>query len=414
MRQTVALKKQYEIVDNQLSFRVHHLLPRLMEETGFDMWIVLCREYNEDPVFPTMIPSLCLTARRLSCLVFVNNESGFAAYNFGRPDERLSTVYTQGYDNTQPGDQLQQLAGFIRKTNPKKIGINCSPISAMCDGLSKTLHDQLVQALDEQNRPKLTSAYTLCTRWIEARTEEELSRYRSIYALAMDICEEAFSHRVITPGVTTTTEVEEWIAQEINRLGLTFWFSPHVDIQRKGMPGVGTTGPIIQHGDLLHYDVGIQYFGLCTDSQRLGYVLRENETEVPQYLQEGLRRTNRFQDIVAEEHIAGRTGNEILKLSLDRAKSEGLLPMLYCHPVGFFGHSAGTVVGLWDQQEGTGVFGDFPLHHNTCYALELNTESFIAEWDNQKVRFNAEETVAFTKDGELTYLYPGRDRIYAI
>lgn len=74
-----------------------------MEETGFDMWIVLCREYNEDPVFPTMIPSLCLTARRLSCLVFVNNESGFSAYNFGRPDERLSTVYTQGYDNTQPG-----------------------------------------------------------------------------------------------------------------------------------------------------------------------------------------------------------------------------------------------------------------------------------------------------------------------
>ena len=376
MRQTVALKKQYEIVDNQLSFRVHHLLPRLMEETGFDMWIVLCREYNEDPVFPTMIPSLCLTARRLSCLVFVNNESGFSAYNFGRPDERLSTVYTQGYDNTQPGDQLQQLAGFVRKTNPKKIGINTSPISAMCDGLSKTLHDQLVQALDEQDRPKLTSAYT--------------------------------------PGVTTTTEVEEWIAQEINRLGLTFWFSPHVDIQRKGMPGVGTTGSVIQHGDLLHYDVGIQYFGLCTDSQRLGYVLRENETEVPQYLQEGLRRTNRFQDIVAEEHIAGRTGNEILKLSLDRAKSEGLLPMLYCHPVGFFGHSAGTVVGLWDQQEGTGAFGDFPLHHNTCYALELNTESFVAEWDNQKVRFNAEETVAFTKDGELTYLYPGRDRIYAI
>ena len=88
--------------------------------------------------------------------------------------------------------------------------------------------------------------------------------------------------------------------------------------------------------------------------------------------------------------------------------------MLYCHPVGFFGHSAGTVVGLWDQQEGTGAFGDFPLHHNTCYALELNTESFIAEWDNQKVRFNAEETVAFTKDGELTYLYPGRDRISAI
>lgn len=414
MRQTVSLKKQYEIFDQQLCYRIHHLLPQLMEETGFDMWIILCREYNEDPVFPTMIPSLCLTARRLSCLVFVRNDSGFGAYNFGRPDERLSTVYTQGYDNRQPGDQLQQLADFVRKVNPKTIGINCSKISAMCDGLSHNLYEQLCAALHEQDKAKLTSAYTLCTRWIEARTEEELSRYRSIYALAMDICEEAFSRKVITPGVTTTTEVEEWIGQEINRLGLTFWFSPHVDIQRKGLPGVGTTGMIIQHGDLLHYDVGIKYFGLCTDSQRLGYVLRENETEVPQYLQEGLRRTNRFQDIVAEEHIAGRTGNEILKTSLARAKAEGLQPMLYCHPVGFFGHSAGTVVGLWDQQEGTGEFGDFPLHHNTCYALELNTESEIAQWDGQRVRFNAEETVAFTQDGKLTYLYPGRDHIYAI
>ena len=263
-------------------------------------------------------------------------------------------------------------------------------------------------------REKLCSAYQLATRWIEARTEEELSRYRTVYALAMNICEEAFSRKVITPGVTTTTEVEEWIAQEINRLGLTFWFSPHVDIQRKGMPGVGSCGDIIQHGDLLHYDVGITYFGLCSDSQRLGYVLREDETEVPDYLRKGLEVTNRFQDIVAQEHIAGRTGNEILKSSLERAKQEGIRAMLYCHPIGFYGHSAGTVVGLWDKQEGTGAYGDFPLHYDTCYALELNTESTVAEWDNQLVRFCAEETVAFTEDGKLCYLYPGREKIFAI
>ena len=105
----------------------------------------------------------------------------------------------------------------------------------------------------------------------------------------------AFSRKVITPGVTTTTEVEEWIAQEINRLGLTFWFSPHVDVQRQGLDGVGSEGELIQHGDLLHYDVGIKYFGLCSDSQRLGYVLRENETEVPAYLQEAFAKTSRFQ-----------------------------------------------------------------------------------------------------------------------
>ncbi len=412
MRQTVSLKKQYQIVDDLLVQRIHKLLPELMEETGYDMWIILCREYNEDPVFTTMLPSLCLTARRLSCLVFVKQGERFEALNFGRPSEHLNRVYTQGYTDSSR-DQLEMLAEYVRKVEPQRIGINCSPINAMCDGLSKSMYDKLYQALDPQDRDKLCSAYPLAVRWIETRTQEELSRYRTVYQLAMEICEEAFSRKVITPGVTTT-EVEEWIAQEINRLGLTFWFSPHVDVQRQGLDGVGSEGELIQHGDLLHYDVGIKYFGLCSDSQRLGYVLRENETEVPAYLQEAFAKTSRFQDIVSQEHITGRTGNEILKTCLERAQQEGIAAMLYCHPIGYFGHSAGTVVGLWDMQQGIGEYGDFPLHKNTCYALELNTESCLKEWGGQRVRFSAEETVAFTEDGKLSYLYPGREKIYAI
>ncbi len=412
MRQTVSLKKQYQIVDDLLVQRIHKLLPELMEETGYDMWIILCREYNEDPVFTTMLPSLCLTARRLSCLVFVKQGERFEALNFGRPREHLNRVYTQGYTDSSR-DQLEMLAEYVRKVEPQRIGINCSPINAMCDGLSKSMYDKLYQALDPQDRDKLCSAYPLAVRWIETRTQEELSRYRTVYQLAMEICEEAFSRKVITPGVTTT-EVEEWIAQEINRLGLTFWFSPHVDVQRQGLDGVGSEGELIQHGDLLHYDVGIKYFGLCSDSQRLGYVLRENETEVPAYLQEAFAKTSRFQDIVSQEHITGRTGNEILKTCLERAQQEGIAAMLYCHPIGYFGHSAGTVVGLWDMQQGIGEYGDFPLHKNTCYALELNTESCLKEWGGQRVRFSAEETVAFTEDGKLSYLYPGREKIYAI
>lgn len=409
MRQTVSLKKQYQIVDDLLVQRIHKLLPELMEETGYDMWIILCREYNEDPVFTTMLPSLCLTARRLSCLVFVKQGERFEALNFGRPSEHLNRVYTQGYTDSSR-DQLEMLAEYVRKVEPQRIGINCSPINAMCDGLSKSMYDKLYQALDPQDRDKLCSAYPLAVRWIETRTQEELSRYRTVYQLAMEICEEAFSRKVITPGVTTTTEVEEWIAQEINRLGLTFWFSPHVDVQRQGLDGVGSEGELIQHGDLLHYDVGIKYFGLCSDSQRLGYVLRENETEVPAYLQEAFAKTSRFQDIVSQD----RTGNEILKTCLERAQQEGIAAMLYCHPIGYFGHSAGTVVGLWDMQQGIGEYGDFPLHKNTCYALELNTESCLKEWGGQRVRFSAEETVAFTEDGKLSYLYPGREKIYAI
>ena len=146
----------------------------------------------------------------------------------------------------------------------------------------------------------------------------------------------------------------------------------------------------------------------------MGYVLRDGEREVPEYLRTAFAKTCRFQDIVAEEHIAGRTGNDILRRCLDRAKAEGIQAALYNHPIGFFGHSAGTIVGLWDMQDGIGPMGDFPLHYNTCYALELNTESELAEWDGQRVRFSAEESVAFTQDGKLSYLFPGRETIIAI
>ena len=413
MRSVVPLKKQYEIIDNSLAFRMKTIIPQIMEEYGFELWIVLCREYNEDPIYPTMIPSLCLTARRLSCLVFTMQNGEFGAYNFGRKDARINKLYTQGYTDSSIS-QLEALAKFITEKNPSKIGINTSDVSGMGDGLSKQLYDELTAYLTPEQIGKLASAYELSTRWIETRTEEELSRYRSIYALAMDICSEAFSSAVITPGVTTTTEVEEWIGQQINNLGLTFWFSPHVDVQRKGLAGTANTDLIIMQGDLLHYDVGIKYFGLCTDSQRLGYVLKDGETHVPQYLLDGFAKTSRFQDIVCEEHRIGRTGNEILASSLKRAKDEGINAMLYNHPIGFFGHSAGTVVGLWDMQGGIGKKGDFPLHPNTCYALELNTESPIAQWDGQVVRFSAEESVSFTENGTMSYMYEGRDKIFVI
>ena len=86
----------------------------------------------------------------------------------------------------------------------------------------------------------------------------------------------------------------------------------------------------------------------------------------------------------------------------------------YIEFAGFFGHSAGTVVGLWDMQGGIGLKGEFPLHKNTCYALELNTESALEEWGGQVVRFSAEETVSFTEDGKMNYMFPGRDKMFAI
>ena len=195
-----------EIVDNSLKVRLNTIIPQIMEEYGFDMWIVTCREYNEDPIYTTMIPSLCLSARRLSCLVFTLKDGVFVPYNFGRADRRIGSLYVQGYVDPSIS-QFEALAKFITDFNPQKIGVNTSLVSGMGDGLSKQLYDDLCEHLSEEQISKITSAYDLSTRWIETRTQEELSRYDSIYALAMDICSEAFSRKVITPGVTDRKSV---------------------------------------------------------------------------------------------------------------------------------------------------------------------------------------------------------------
>lgn len=156
---------------------------------------------------------------------------------------------------------------------------------------------------------------------------------------------------------------------------------------------------VIRRGDLLHCDIGIVYLGLCTDTQENAYVCRIGETDAPEGLKEALRRGNRLQDIVMAEHRVGRTGNEVLRSSLEKAKAEGLSPAVYCHPLGVHGHAAGFVVGLWNRQDGVPVRGDYPLYHNTCYAIEMNNKYEVPEWDDLEIRMGLEEGGVFTQEG---------------
>ena len=283
-----------------------------------------------------------------------------------------------------------------------------SNVTAQADGMSKRLWDDLYAILGD----RLEQDGTMAIRWLETRSKMELELYPSIYEIAMRIQKEAYSREVITPGVTTTTDVEWYIMQRISDMGLEAWFSPDVDLQRKGGNGQRLSGVVIEEGDMLHTDMGITYMGLNTDSQRLAYVLREGETEVPADLMAGFRKGNRFQDIVRENYVEGRTGNEIFAASIKQAEAEGIRAMLYTHPIGFYGHAAGPNLGLYDNQGFVPGYGELKLYPDTCYALELNITDYVPEWE-QDVRFMLEETIAFT-EGTTKFVGPGRDEIILI
>ena len=386
-----SVREQFRIRDEILKDRLENLMPRLMREEGIDMWMVIGREYNEDPVFKTLTPSLVRTASRLSCFVFsLDSDGHYEAINLSRPDSRFSPHYTHAY--TTKEDQYDVIARTVLAKNPKRIAVNVSSVSAQADGMSKTIWDELYARLGDRLMPDSRMAI----RWLETRTQREMELYPEIYRIAVDILREAYSTEVITPGVTTTTDVEYYIMQRMDDMGVWPWFSPDVDVQRRGCPGKRMSDVVIEKGDIIHTDWGIEYMGLCTDSQRLGYILRDGESEIPAGILEGLAVGNRFQDIVREKFIAGRSGNEIFFAAMEQAKAEGIRPMLYTHPIGFYGHGAGPTIGLYTDQGFIPGRGELLLHDDTCHALELNITHSIPEWDGQDVAFYMEETITFT------------------
>ena len=402
-KKILSLRDQYSITDDWLKDRLENILPEIMKREGIDMWIILAREYNEDPVFLTMIPSLVRTASRLSSLVFIlNSDNNLECLSFSRPNSRLENYYIRAWDSNVE-TQWEGIRRIIKEKNPKKIGVNFSNSFALADGLTKGLYDELLKNVGKEYEDRIVSAEKLAIGWLETRSKGELKNYREVYDIAIGIIEEAFSNKVIKPGETTTLDVEWWIMEKINDLGLKAWFTPTIDLQRRGVEENRISNSVILSGDILHCDVGIEYMGLCTDTQRLAYVLHPGESQPPKGLKHALKTCNEFQDITAKNFVEGHSGNEIFKASLEEAKNNSINAMLYTHPIGYHGHGIGPTIGLWDNQGNVPIRGDYPLYKNTCYALELNTASNVLEWDNQQVYIYLEETVAFTENG-IEYL----------
>lgn len=399
-------KERARVVDEILAERFNTLLPELMDRTGLDMWILISREYNEDPVLKTMLPATWLNARRRTIIVFYRDKANdtieklaVARYNFG---ENIISAW----DKEKEPNQWKRLVQIIDERNPDKIGLNFSKHFNIADGLDKTDYDEFIEVLPKRYQNRVVSAEKLGIAWIETRTPREMAIFSQLVDITHDIIAEAFSEKVITPGITTTSEVEWWMRDKVTKLGLETWFHPTVDIQRNEEElkshlysfSDRPNNMVILPGDLLHCDFGISYLRLNTDCQELAYVLKPTETEPPIFLQEALDKGNQLQDIFTSNFKSGLSGNEILLASLGQAKDAGLRPSIYTHPLGSYGHSSGPTIGLWDSQGGVEGAGDYPLYPNTVYAIELNTTVFLKEW-NRDIRVMLEEAGFYGDDG---------------
>ena len=399
-------RDQAKVIDALLDDRLKNILPKLMRRQSIDMWVIMSREYNEDPVIKTMLPATWMAARRTTMLVIydrgIDKETEFLAVS--RYD--VGTLFKRAWDPDHQPDQWLQLVKIIEERNPRKIAVNKAEHFGHADGLTANDYEKLMKSLDKKFHNHVVSAENLAVSWLETRSEKEMVIYPQICKIAHDIIQEGFSDQVIQPGVTTTEDVVWWYRERIKQLKLDTWFHPSVSVQREEADAIFTKRPtpiVILPGDLLHVDFGITYLRLNTDTQQHAYILKPGETDAPEYLKKALARGNKLQDILTRNFAVGKTGNKILEESRSQAINQGLTPSIYTHPIGYHGHAAGTTIGMWDAQNGVPFTGDYPMYNNTAYSIELNVTVYIIEW-KKEIQIKLEEDGYFDEATGFRYI----------
>ncbi|MET0763504.1 MAG: M24 family metallopeptidase [Blastococcus sp.] len=400
------LRDQADVRDRWLTQRLLDVLPGLMDRADIDLWLVIGREYNEDPVLATLLPATWLSARRRTILSLHRSDDGVTAAAVSRyPVGQFLPAWSP--DDALGHSQWAAVRRIVEQADPRRIGIDISEHFALADGLSHTDHRLLTDALGPY-ADRLVPAEDLAVGWLETRLPEEIAALHALNGLVHEVIAEAFSPAVITAGTTWAVDVAWWIRQRFHDLGVEPWFQPTVGLQRAGVPLVeerGTLLPavpfdaVIEPGDLVHCDVGLTSLGLRTDTQRNGYVLRSGEVAAPDGLTAALREANRMQDLTIAALTVGRTGNDVLCAARAAAADEGIDADVYSHPIGVHGHGAGPAIGQWDEQGGVPGAGDYPVHPDTAYAMELAIRRRVPEWGGQCVRLALEQGIALTADG---------------
>jgi Xaa-Pro aminopeptidase len=420
-----SVREQDRIRQGWLKLRLERVLPEVMRRHGVAMWIVVCREYNEDPVFFALASPSVMAARRRTILVFYDRgvDGGVERLALGGGSNGgLYQVYRDPtVENRELWGQGQWalLRKLVDEKQPARIAIDTSQTHAFADGLSVGEWEQLAAALGPWTS-RTVRAEEMALEYLSVRLPEMLPTYRHLMQVVHALIARAFSNEVVTPGRTTTEDVQWWLRQQVRDLGMGEWFPPSVSVQRPGMAPDAFTATadrapvVIQRGDHLHTDFGVKAIGLATDTQHVGYVLQPGETDAPAGLREALVNSNRLQDLVIERLKPGRTGNEVLLDTLAAMKAAGIDGTVYTHPIGDHGHGAGPLIGLWDRQEPVPGRGEARVLPSTWFSIELQATTPAPEWGGQGVRSAQEEDAVVDESGRVSWVLERQIRYHLV
>lgn len=415
MPKLLTQREQMDVREQWLKKRLDTLLLPMMRKHGLAMWIVVNEEFNSDPATEYIVPPIPMVGSR-DFFIFVDTGKKLEKIAIVRySEERLKNHYQM---TSVSRDKLAEtLRSTITKYNPKNIALNINGTRGQQNGMSQASYKMLAETLGAENEKKFVSAASFLSDFFDTRLPEELEHYRTAVLVTDILTRRAFSNEVITPGKTTVGDVRWWFIQQVNNVGLSIWFQPDIRVQRKAKSSdtnqqflsVADESVVLERGDVIHIDCGLNYMGLSTDWQKMAYILQQGERDVPAGMKKALKNTNLLQEAIFKVARVGMTGAEVYESAMAEMKRQNIEAMIYSHPIGTHGHGLGASIDF--RKAIGGAEERFRLGSYT--SIELNTSMILPEWNNQKVTMMAEDDAVMTEKG-YEFIRPRQTEFYLI
>jgi Xaa-Pro aminopeptidase len=396
--------------------KFEQILPVAMRNAGIDMWIVAVKENHRDPLWEDLGRG------------YVSGVGYYVFTDRGRDRIERAALGPSGYLIEQSGAYdifapASTLPTFVKERNPKRIGVNMSAEIGPADGLSHSMFQHLVKTLTEPYASRLVSAETLVSEFRSRRVASEIVAFGEAAGLAIQLAERALSNDVITPGKTTLEDVAWWMQDQLLARGLGSEFD---------MPSVYITGPegivatstarVIQPGDVMMIDWGVQLMNFGTDVKRVAYVLKPGEPAPPRSIQNAFDKAIAVRSVLKRALQPGVRADETMKnmdaalaaagygvIDFNRPNADEKTDVAYgFHPVGNTGHDIGPSLTMWQPLQKT-----FTLHLQHLFSFEYFAYTPMPEWGGKKLRIPIEDDAVLMEHG-VQFVHPANYRLLVI
>ena len=395
----------------------HALLLDMMRRHGVGMWVVINEEFHDDPLTAWIAPPLPYVGNR-DVFVFVDaGDEGLKKVALtGYATEAVTRFFEAPAEGRKPEEVLAELES---RYHPRAIALGIGGKRGVTRSLTHDSYQWLVEALGPQAQARFVSAAPLIEEYLDTRLPGEFTPYRDLVVLTESLVKRALSNEVVVPGKTTVGDVRRWLYDALWEARVTTWFQPDMRVQRQGMKdgfsrgflAVADEAIVIQRGDLLHVDFGVTSLGLSTDWQKMAYVLRDGEKDVPEGLKRALANTQALQDaMMLRASRPGRSSADVYDATMAEMKEKGIEAKVYSHPLGAQGHGLGASI---DFRAASRKDAPRLLRKGSYLAVELNTVTPVPEWDGQRVAVMQEDPAYLTDEG-WKFFVPRQDAFYLI